>query len=766
MADSLFGIIGLGAGAALGIGGLVSFLKGKKLLAEALLARSRKSPRDSESDTRLRELEQQLATREAKEANFRLELDETGHRLKEANQRAEVLTQDLAEQVARAGTLESTYQNLEQQRQLWETEKANLTIALEAAQAAGASNPGEEASNAEEVAALKQQLEATRSHLKDIEARAADTEAQLHKTEEQAEQRLGKLSQLSEKLALELQRTREALDAADAQLELTPAPAPPLAGSTIFLNALIESSHDAVCVVDESGKIITWNRAAEGIYGYTSADALGREAHLLVAHDSRESFLKAVALLDGSSNPCSLEVYGVRQDTSAFPVEVVLASWKDEATSQKRYVIVTHDISERRQAEAMRRDKEAAEEANRAKSQFLANMSHELRTPLNAIIGFSEILHDRTFGELTPKQERYVGNILSSGRHLLQLINDILDLSKIEAGRIQLDYAAFSPLTAVRTVDNLVKALLQKKNIVLEVEGGTTLPPLIADQAKFKQVLYNLISNAIKFTPENGKVTVVLATAGNGNLLQVDVKDTGIGIKKEDQERIFREFEQVDNSYSRQQQGTGLGLALVRKFVEMHGGRIWVSSGGEGQGSTFSFTIPFGPEDPTPERSSRPARSTTTALSMNAHKPMALVIESDAAAAELLTHHLQEGGYEVARATGGNDALMLARELKPAVLTLEVELVSEDGWEILSQLKADATLKNIPVIVVSVTKERNRALQLGAAEFVVKPVESATLLRTLADAREIQAARLAAERESDQTPADQLQRGRSERVVA
>ena len=342
MADSLFGIIGLGAGATLGIGGLVSFLKGKKLLAEALLARSRKSPRDSESDTRLRELEQQLATREAKEANFRLELDETGQRLKQANQRAEVLTRDLAEQAARAGTL----QNLEQQRQLWEAEKVSLTLALEAAQAAGASTSGEEASSAEEVTALKEQLSATREqlsatrgHLKDTEARAADTDAQLRKTEEQAEQRLGKLSQLSEKLALELQRTREALDAADAQLAIAPTPTAPLAGSTIFLNALIESSHDAVCVVDENGKIITWNRAAEGIYGYASADALGREAHLLIAHDSRESFLKTVALLDGSSHPCSLEVYGVRQEGNAFPVEVVLASWKDEGTSQKRYVI-------------------------------------------------------------------------------------------------------------------------------------------------------------------------------------------------------------------------------------------------------------------------------------------------------------------------------------------------------------------------------------------------------------------------------------------
>ncbi len=748
MAD--LGIIGLGTGAVLGIGGLISFLKGKKLTADADQANSQKPSKDNESTAKLRELEQKLAQKEATEANFRLELDETGRRLKEANQRAERLTQELAEQVAHVGTLEGTQKSLETQRQLWEAEKASLTTALESAQTTGASTDA--------VDAIKQQLDATRSQLKDIEAQAADTQTKLHQAEAQASQQLSQLNISNQELA----QTREALAAAKTLTQNTTSSPSVLAGSDIFLNALVESSHDAVCVIDEKGKIISWNRAASGIYGYSSEAALGHQANQLVAHDSRASFQKAIDLLDGTGQPRTLDIYGVRQDGGAFPIEVVLASWKDDATSEKRCVLITHDVSERRQAEAMRRDKEAAEEANRAKSQFLANMSHELRTPLNAIIGFSEILHDRTFGELTPKQERYVGNILSSGRHLLQLINDILDLSKIEAGRVQLDYAAFAPLTAVRTVDNLVKALLQKKNITLEIEGGTTLPPLIADQAKFKQVLYNLISNAIKFTPDNGKVTVVLATAGNGNYLQIDVKDTGIGIKKEDQDRIFREFEQVDNSYSRQQQGTGLGLALVRKFIEMHGGRIWVSSAGEGQGSTFSFTVPFSPEDSGPDKGPKG----TTALTTSIPKPMALVIDSDTSTAEQLTHHLQEGGYDVARATTGIDALTLAKELKPAVLTLEVELVSGDGWEILTQFKADESLKSIPIVVVSTTQEDNRALELGAAEFVTKPFDAGSLLQALTNARESTVIRIASEQEPDMAPAARPRRGRSERAAA
>ncbi|WP_309714533.1 ATP-binding protein [Armatimonas sp.] len=751
MAD-LIGIIGLGTGAAFGVGGLMSFLKGKQLMADANRVRSRKSAKESESEVKLRDLEQQFATRET---SFRQELDETGRRLKEADQRAEALTQDLATQVARMGSLESLQNTLDEQKKQHEAEKLKLSTALEAALAQGSGG------NPEEVSTLREQLEETRSKLKDIEAKSADTEAQLLKAETQAEQRLSKLTQMSEKLALELKQTKDALAAAESNTGSSdPASSSSLSGSDVFLSAIVESSYDAVCVMDEHGKIITWNRAAEGIYGYDSASALGMDASLLVAHDSRDSFQKAINLLEGSQRPRALDIYGVRQDGSAFPVEVVLATWQDDATGEKRSVVVTHDVSERRQAEAMRRDKEAAEEANRAKSQFLANMSHELRTPLNAIIGFSEILHDRTFGELTPKQERYVGNILSSGRHLLQLINDILDLSKIEAGRVQLEYAAFSPLTAVRTVDNLVKALLQKKNITLEVEGGTTLPPLIADQAKFKQVLYNLISNAIKFTPENGNVMVALSTVGNGTLLQVDVKDTGIGIKQEDQDRIFREFEQVDNSYSRQQQGTGLGLALVKKFIEMHGGRIWVSSGGEGKGSTFSFTVPFGPEDsgPSPERGRTTRTSKLESAASVSAKPMALVVESNAASAERLTYQLQEGGYDVARASNGKVALTLAQELKPTVITLEVELEGEDGWEVLRQLKADEALKSIPVVVVSETKDSERARELGAAELVAKPVEAETLLRTLTNVRQ--------EPSSQEAPVARLRRGRSERAAA
>jgi PAS domain S-box-containing protein len=246
-------------------------------------------------------------------------------------------------------------------------------------------------------------------------------------------------------------------------------------------------------------------------------------------------------------------------------------------------------------SEGILRAKEAAESANRAKSEFLAAMSHELRTPLNAILGFSEVLQDQNFGPLNARQARYVDHMLTSGRHLLHLINNVLDHSKIEAGHMSLDLEPCNLLTMLEEARSVSNVLAQSKSVTIEVSVDDNVPVVLADEIAFRQIMYNLISNAVKFTLFGGGIFVT--AKDSGDFVEISVRDTGIGLSADNLRQIWGEFEQVDSSYSRQQEGTGLGLSLSRRLVEMHGGKIWASSPGEGGGSTFILTLPRCPSD-------------------------------------------------------------------------------------------------------------------------------------------------------------------------
>ncbi|MDP4197527.1 MAG: HAMP domain-containing sensor histidine kinase, partial [Bacteroidota bacterium] len=240
--------------------------------------------------------------------------------------------------------------------------------------------------------------------------------------------------------------------------------------------------------------------------------------------------------------------------------------------------------------ERLIREKQIAEAANRTKSEFLANMSHELRTPLNSIIGFSDLLYEKAYGELNEKQLKSIGNILKSGKHLLNLINDILDISKVESGKMELNYKQFNLASKLNMTKNLLSPIADRKNIQIEIDMDKDLASVCADEARFAQIMYNLVDNATKFSYENGVVKI--GARKKGNMVEVTVKDTGIGIKPEDQSKLFNPFSQVDPFLSKQYQGTGLGLALVKQIVRLHGGYVWFRSK-PGEGSTFAFAIPI-----------------------------------------------------------------------------------------------------------------------------------------------------------------------------
>ena len=365
-------------------------------------------------------------------------------------------------------------------------------------------------------------------------------------------------------------------------------------------------------------------------------------------------------------------------------------------------------------------------EANKHKSVFLASMSHELRTPLNAILGFSELLIDAQERQHSPATRlRFLEQIHSSGKHLLGLINDILDLSKIEAGQMELRLQMVSIPDVVDQVRSTVEALAAQKEIGIEADVSG-LGEIEADAGKFKQMLLNLVSNAIKFTSAGGSVSI--SGKRSASAAEISVADSGIGIAASDQARIFNEFQQVDAGVDRQQQGTGLGLALTRRFARLHGGDVHVQSA-PGKGSVFTISMPVvaAPQG----RVAQSLDSVRTTADGNAAAPLVLVVEDDPPAAELLARQLERAGFRAETVRSGADVLTTARRKKPAAITLDILLPGVDGWEVLTRLKHDEITSSIPVIVISVVDNPELGMALGAVDYFVKPVPAKDLINRL-----------------------------------
>jgi signal transduction histidine kinase/FixJ family two-component response regulator len=384
------------------------------------------------------------------------------------------------------------------------------------------------------------------------------------------------------------------------------------------------------------------------------------------------------------------------------------------------------EIIHRKQTqEELLKAKHAAEDASRAKSAFLANMSHELRTPLNAIIGYSEMLEEETRDSGKVENLHDLRKIQSAGKHLLSLINDVLDLSKIEAGKMGLHLETFDVSLMVDEMVTTLQPAIAKNSNNIRVRMADDVGMMRADATKVRQILFNLMSNACKFT-DHGTISLdVSQSAMEGQeWIRFRVKDTGIGISTKQQEKLFQEFTQADATISRKYGGTGLGLAISYRFVQMMKGRISVESQ-EGQGSTFTVYLPVQVTLDVTEAAQVEGASGALAAS-NQHKPeldTILVVDDDPAVRDLMSRFLTKLGFRAVAAAGAEEGLRLAREVNPLVITLDVIMPERDGWDVLRQLKSDPQLAQIPVIMVTVVDNQAMGFDLGASNYLIKPVD-------------------------------------------
>ncbi|MFA4956237.1 MAG: ATP-binding protein [Candidatus Methanoperedens sp.] len=356
--------------------------------------------------------------------------------------------------------------------------------------------------------------------------------------------------------------------------------------------SIIKNIPDSVCTMDLKGSILSWNDGAEKILGYKREEILGKPITIIIPEELAHKELEhCLSILNKEGFFTDYESVRLTKDGRIIPVEITGVALRDENQNITVYASIMKDITERKKADEDRTEKERLEYASKAKSEFLASMSHELRTPLNSILGFSQLLNDGLAGDLNEKQKHFIENINNSGNFLLNLINDILDLSKIEAGKIELNIAKIPLQATVEETITLIKETAMKHNIIIKKEFEPGLDLIEADKQRVKQILFNLLSNAVKFSKEEGG-TVTITTRKVDENVQISVRDTGIGIKPENIGKLFQKFEQLDKGISERYGGTGLGLAITKQLVEQHGGRIWVESK-YGEGTTFTFMLPL-----------------------------------------------------------------------------------------------------------------------------------------------------------------------------
>ncbi len=503
--------------------------------------------------------------------------------------------------------------------------------------------------------------------------------------------------------------------------------------------------HVQIFLVDEGGQFAVLHKST----GEVGAKLLQRNHKLAigsqsvigqVTHQRKSIVVRHADFTEPLAPHRRNELLSDTQAELAIPLQVgdtligaldVQSTWPDAFTDEEISTLETlaSQLAVAIQnARAFKEQQETAErlrEIDKLKTQFLANMSHELRTPLNSIIGFSRVILKGIDGPLTELQKADLTSIHNSGQHLLGLINNILDLSKIEAGKMELNFADTEIEPIIKTVMSTAIALVKEKEIALHQEVPENLPTIWADATRIRQVILNLVSNACKFTDEGSVTTKVWA---DKDKVVFSVTDTGIGIPDNKIDNIFEEFTQVDASTTRKVGGTGLGLPISRHFVEMHGGKIWVESE-LGKGSTFSFYIPI---KPAKEPESTKVDDGAQAHTPNGdHKKVVVAIDDDPGVVTLYKRFLEKQNYEVMGINDSQNIVEQVRSYAPTAILLDVVLPGKDGWGILKELKDDPYTREIPVIMCSIISDKNRGFSLGAADYLTKPISEDKLISAL-----------------------------------
>jgi PAS domain S-box-containing protein len=511
-----------------------------------------------------------------------------------------------------------------------------------------------------------------------------------------------------------------------------------------LLDELVMSSTEAAIVVtDLEGQIVLWNAGASRLYGVSPSEAIGRSSATILQPDADLADTLETVLRDGKWEGTATSVTPAGEQ---FTARLVTTLRHNSAGELVGFVFMSRDITNElclraelraaqlynaelgeqvhRKTSELAQGQRDAYEASQMKSVFLANMSHELRTPLNGIIGFSELLFDGRVGSLEQQHQQFLGHILTSSRHLLQLVNDILDLAKVDAGqmvfapeRVDLDRLA-------RQVREVLRTMSTRKGQQVRIEIDPAMGPVVADVGRLKQVLYNYLSNAIKFTPEGGRITIRLQPIGDA-MFRLSVEDTGIGMKSDDLGRLFVKFEQLDASTTKLHQGTGLGLALTKRIVEAQGGMVAVQST-LGSGSTFSAVLPR----QLTQDNVMLVRPDTDAASL--HGPTILVVEDEPGDLQFLQRTFSQAGYVVEIATTLAAALARSQERSFQAIMLDLTLPDGGGLDLVDAIRAGGPNISTPVLVISGPADEGIAAGFPIHGYVSKPLVPEVLVEALA----------------------------------